>query len=237
MLYAEDFRSIARRALNGKWGLAVGTGLVAGLLGAGADLSSTSSVHYNEVEHYADSNFGIVSTSFFAIFFTGIVIYIIISLLLGGVIQIGYCRFNLNLIHDTNPKFSDLFSKLDLFWKAFGMQLLIGLYTILWCLLFIIPGIVASISYAMTPYILEDNPSLGIKEAIKQSKSMMYGNKWRFFCLGFSFIGWIILCAFTLGIGFLWLNPYVSAAYAAFYDDVSGKSIAPEGNYRPEDMI
>ncbi len=237
MLYAEDFRSIARRALKGKWGLAVGTGFVAGLLGAGANLGSSTSFRYNDMERYVDSNFGIISTSFFSIFFTFIGIYLIITFLLGGVIQLGYCRFNLNLVHGTEPRFADLFTKFDIFWKAFGMQLLVAIYTILWSLLLIIPGIIASISYAMTPYILEENPSLGINEAIKQSKIMMYGNKWRFFCLGLSFIGWIILSAFTLGIGFLWLNPYVSAACAAFYDDVSGKNITSERNYRQDDRI
>ena len=83
----------------------------------------------------------------------------------------------------------------------------------------------------MAPYILEENPSLGINEAIKQSKEMMYGNKWRYFCLGLSFIGWIFLCILTFGIGFLWLNPYVSAAYAAFYDEISGKNNRTVENY------
>ena len=59
-------------------------------------------------------------------------------------------------------------------------------------------------------------------EALAASKAMMEGNKWRLFCLHFSFIGWSILCAFTLGIGSLWLNPYQNAATAAFYREISG---------------
>ena len=74
----------------------------------------------------------------------------------------------------------------------------------------------------MTEYILAENPELSASEAISRSKQMMDGNKWRLFCLQFSFIGWSILCAFTLGIGNLWLTPYKQAARAAFYREVSG---------------
>lgn len=82
--------------------------------------------------------------------------------------------------------------------------------------------IIASYSYAMTEYILADHPELSASEAISRSKEMMEGNRWRLFCLEFSFIGWSILCAFTLGIGYLWLTPYKEAAKAAFYREISG---------------
>ena len=74
----------------------------------------------------------------------------------------------------------------------------------------------------MTGYILAENPDLSASEAIEQSKSMMAGNRWRLFCLHVSFIGWDILCSLTLGIGYLWLNPYKNAATAAFYREISG---------------
>ena len=101
-------------------------------------------------------------------------------------------------------------------------RLLRALYTFLWSLLFIIPGIVAGFSYAMTDYILAENPELTADEAITQSKTMMYGNRFRLFCLQFSFIGWDILATLAFGIGHLWLTPYKQAAYAAFYREVSG---------------
>ena len=97
-----------------------------------------------------------------------------------------------------------------------------SIYILLWSLLFIIPGIIASYSYAMTEYILAEHLELSASEAISRSKQMMDGNKWRLFCLQFSFIGWSILCAFTLGIGIFWLTPYKQAATAAFYREVSG---------------
>jgi uncharacterized membrane protein len=149
----------------------------------------------------------------------------LIYFLIGGAIQLGYCQFNLNLINRTNPQFKDLFSRIDIFWKACGLKLLISLFTFLWTLLFIIPGIIAAISYSMAPYLLAENPDMGIGEAISRSKELMEGNKWRYFCLLLSFIGWVILSSMTFGLGFLWLNPYINAASAVFYNDLSGKEM------------
>ena len=75
------------------------------------------------------------------------------------------------------------------------MNFLLGLFITLWTLLFVIPGMIKSYSYSMTPYILYENKEMTAKEAITQSRKMMKGNKWRLFCLSFSFIGWDILCA------------------------------------------
>lgn len=227
MLYAEDFRENARNALRDKWGLAIGTGLVASLFGANFYSGDVLSRRLNKRDIRILGQF----RSFFTPLFSLLILLFIIYLFFGGVIKLGYCRFNKNLINNTNPQFDDLFSKLDVFWKAFGMHLLIGIYTFLWTLLLIIPGIIASLSYAMAPYILEENPSMDINEAIEYSKDMMSGNKWRLFCLNFSFIGWVILSTFTLGIGYLWLNPYISAAHAAFYFDVSGKNDMKDNEY------
>ena len=97
-------------------------------------------------------------------------------------------------------------------------------------IVFIIPGIIAAYSYAMTGYILAEHPELTAGEAIDRSKQMMYGNRWRLFCLQFSFIGWDILSSLSLGIGTLWLRPYKQAATAAFYRDISGTeyTVSPE---------
>ena len=86
----------------------------------------------------------------------------------------------------------------------------------------IIPGIIATYSYAMTEFILAENPDLTASEAIARSKEMMSGNRWRLFCLHFSFIGWDILSSLTLGIGNMWLRPYKQAANAAFYREITG---------------
>lgn len=103
--------------------------------------------------------------------------------------------------------------------KVWGMFLM-GFFILLWSLLFVIPGIVKAFSYAMTPYILEENPELSANDAIDRSRAMMKGHKFDLFWLMLSFIGWFILSVLTLGIGFLWLIPYAQTATAAFYEDV-----------------
>lgn len=106
------------------------------------------------------------------------------------------------------------------YWHKVWSMLLMELFIILWSLLFIIPGIIKAFSYAMTPYIVEENPDLSANEAIDRSRAMMKGHKFDLFWLLLSFIGWGILCLFTFGIGFLWLAPYVNTSLAAFYEDV-----------------
>ncbi len=239
MLYAADFRRIAREALRGKWALAVGTGFVATLLGAGsvggtgggAGRSSNSSYRYDRVSEFLSTGLGkgilITLVSFISI----LLIWGLVTFLIGGAIELGYCRFNKNLINGTNPQFSDLFSQLNLFGKALGLRLVTSIFIFLWSLLFVIPGIIAAYRYSMAFYIMNDNPSIGIMEAISQSKAMMQGNKGRLFCLHFSFIGWVLLSLLTCGIGLLWVNPYVSAADAAFYLEVSGQRMAGGEQY------
>lgn len=141
---------------------------------------------------------------------------------LGSVIELGYARFNLNLVDRKEAAVDQLFAYFSRWRTAIAARFLTSLYTFLWTLLFIIPGILASYSYAMTGYILAENPEMSAGEAIARSKEMMDGNRWRLFCLQFSFIGWGILCAFTCGIGNLWLVPYKQAAEAAFYREISG---------------
>lgn len=103
--------------------------------------------------------------------------------------------------------------------RVFCALFLVNLFTFLWALLLIIPGIMKAFSYALTPYILLDEPELTAKQAISRSCEIMQGRRWKLFCLYFSFIGWGILCLLTLGIGFLWLAPYMNASIAAFYED------------------
>lgn len=234
MLVSKDFRKIARDSLKGRWPLAVGTGLIATLLGgnimtgasggssgrdAGQDISNIAS------ETIADPG---ITTLIFAVIgiisFVAIV-YFLVTLIIGGAVSLGYARFNLNLVDDNNPRVEDIFSQMSRFKSGLVMQLLMTIYIFLWSLLFIIPGIIAGYSYAMTPYILYENPDMTASDAIRASKELMRGNKWRLFCLQFSFIGWIILAAFTFGIGGLFLNPYMEAAGAAFYREIKAEKM------------
>ena len=114
------------------------------------------------------------------------------------------------------------------------MQLLRVVYTVLWSLLFVIPGIYASYGYAMTPYILMENKEMTANEAIRASKELMNGNRFRLFCLEISFIGWALLALFlTAGIGFLWLVPYMEASFAAFYREIKAEKYGREKKEEP----
>ena len=101
--------------------------------------------------------------------------------------------------------------------------LLVYLYTILWTLLFIVPGIIKGLAYSLTPFIVKDNPQLSPNQAINLSMKMMKGHKFDFFWLMLSFLGWIFLAILTLGIGLFWITPYMYTAYAAFYRDVEAE--------------
>ena len=103
--------------------------------------------------------------------------------------------------------------------KVWGMFLM-NFFISLWSLLLIIPGFIKLYAYALTPYILIDNPEISANQAINLSQKMMKGHKFDLFFLHFSFIGWFFLSIFTFGIGLLWLLPYMMTAQAAFYQDV-----------------
>jgi uncharacterized membrane protein len=97
----------------------------------------------------------------------------------------------------------------------------------------IVMGWIMGLGYAMTYYLLADNPALGALEPIMQSWRMMRGFKGKLFCLNLRFIGWALLCILTCGIGFLWLVPYMQVSFARFYDDLrpaaaSATALAPQ---------
>lgn len=239
MKFASDFRTIARDALRGRWGIAVIAGLIAALLGGIASNGPEVSFNYND--NGANVNFSVGSHQIYSssegvmpelngwivsgavYLILGAIAFAVVFFILGSIIEVGYARFNLDLVdRQKQAELNTLFSFFPN-WKTTAMTNFVkGLYIFLWTLLLIIPGIIASYSYAMTGYILADNPELTPGEAIAQSKEMMDGNRWRLFCLQFSFVGWSILAALTLGIGNLWLTPYRQAATAAFYREVSG---------------
>ena len=107
-------------------------------------------------------------------------------------------------------------------WKTTTLtQLCKGLYILLGTILLVIPGLIMGYTYAMTDYILAEHPDMAPGEVMMGSKAMMEGNRWRLFCLQFSFIGWMILSSLTFGLGNLALRPYQEASYAAFYREVS----------------
>ncbi|WP_294630979.1 DUF975 family protein [uncultured Bacteroides sp.] len=119
--------------------------------------------------------------------------------------------------------FGTLFEAFKDYGRIVGTKALQAIYTVLWSMLLVVPGVIKGYSYAMTDFILKDELQLKNNEAIEKSMAMMDGNKMKLFMLDLSFIGWGILCCFTLGIGFLFLMPYMQAARAAFYEDLKAQ--------------
>lgn len=144
----------------------------------------------------------------------------LVSLVISGPLTLGMVIFSLAISRKQNPNFDQVFSGFSRFGTALATYLLVILFTVLWSLLLIIPGIIAAISYSMTFFILAEDNTISPGDAIKKSKKMMYGYKWKFFTLELRFIGWALLSILTLGIGFLWLIPYIQVSVAKFYDDI-----------------
>ena len=139
----------------------------------------------------------------------------------------GYQTLFLGAIRGGEATAKDLFEgyNKELFPRVLTTTLLYYVYIILWSLLLLIPGCIKAYSYAMTPYILKDNPEMKNNAAIEESMRMMDGHKLELFLLDLSFIGWAILSILTCCIGFLWLVPYMNMARVNFYEDLKKASV------------
>lgn len=172
-------------------------------------------------------------------------ISIIGAILLYGPMTYGLAKFML-LITRSEGKKTDLATLFNGFTDDFGGTLCLGLlqsvYIFLWSLLFFIPGIIKKYSYAMAQFIKVDHPEYSATECITASRKMMQGHKWKLFCLQLSFIGWAIVGSLCFGVGTLWVQAYVQAATAAFYEELNSKNtvvaqeVANEPNNQPEEQ-
>lgn len=139
----------------------------------------------------------------------------------------GYQTLFLGAVRGGEATAKDMFEgyNKELFSRVLTTTLLYYVYVFLWSLLLLIPGCIKSYSYAMTPYILKDNPEMKNNAAIEESMRMMDGHKLELFLLDLSFIGWAILSILTCCIGFLWLVPYMNMARVNFYEDLKKASV------------
>ena len=194
-------RNQAYEALRGKWTPAVVTSLVfCILLGVAVSLSRVNAL-----------------------------LYLIAYLVGASIVAIGmlYACWDL-FTKGTLPEAGALFAPFKQYARTVGAVLLVFVYTLLWTLLLVIPGIIKAYSYSMTFYILRENPEMTAGDAITASQKMMDGHKMDLFLLSLSFIGWAILASITFGIGYLWLIPYIYTAYAAFYETLKKEtSVTP----------
>ena len=141
-------------------------------------------------------------------------------IILGGPLTLGAMGYFLKRARGESAQFESLFDGFKVFGNSLVLYLLVFLYTFLWSLLFFVPGIIKSFSYSMSFFILHDNPEMKPSDVITLSRKMMDGYKGKLFLLYLSFIGWGLLCCLSLGIGFLWLGPYIYQTMANFYEDL-----------------
>jgi uncharacterized membrane protein len=151
--------------------------------------------------------------------------FAIAILIIGGPLLMGMINSSLTVVRNNTVKVETLFSGFYNFVNAMVLYIINTVLVGLWSLLLVIPGIVKWYSYSMSYYILADNPQMGANDARLKSMELMKGNKWRLFCLHFSFIGWFILCGITFGILTFWVMPYVHTATAEFYQNLVHKDV------------
>lgn len=230
MRSSKEFRALARYRLAGKWGTSILVTFVAALLGGTENRTPdfTTILDMGDLPEqvrggleplFAHPLVSSLVTGFLA---AGLMIGLALFVL-GSAVELGHHRYYIGLAVGETPDFALLFSRFSVFLKALGLRLYMALFIILWGLLLLIPGIVASYRYAMAPYLMAQYPEKGIRECMEDSKALMPGHKGRLFLLDLSFIGWIFLSLFTAGLGMLWLNPYMAAARAAFYLERTGQ--------------
>lgn len=180
--------------------------------------------------------------------------------LYGCIMSFGYTSYCLRLARNEQPGYRNIFDGFAKVGRVLWMNILTSIFIFLWTLLFMAPGlagvaiaavtdstalfflawllymaglilaIVVTYRYRLAVYYLIDDPDCTAREAITRSKLTMRGRKGELFALDMSFLGWLILGAFTFGILYLWLNPYMGAAEANFYDAVTGPS-RPGGGF------
>ena len=189
-----DLMMDARRALDGKWGLAVGVFFL-------------NTVIMGVAQNVAGG---------------------LVGLIIGGPMSLGLALFSMSFARGEEATVNQIFDGFKNFGTALGAYLLMGLFIFLWMLLLIVPGIIAALSYSQVFFIIAEEESIGVQDALKKSKRMMYGYKTQLFYLGLRFFAWSLLCILTLGIGFLWLIPYMRITYVNFYDAIKNNEMPME---------
>lgn len=140
-------------------------------------------------------------------------------------IYLGLFIVLLNVTYGEKVEVGTLFAPFsNCFGTSIIANLLVGIYTLGWTLLFIIPGLVKQYSYAMTFYILAENPNMTANEAITESRQIMNGHKLELFVLHLSFIPWILLGCITFGIAYVYVLPYMNLTITNFYHNIKRKN-------------
>ena len=146
-----------------------------------------------------------------------------LTIIIGGPLYLGMSYFSLAFVRKQPLEYELLFKGFNNFGNSLFAYLITLIFTFLWSLLLIIPGIIKGISYSMTFFILADNPEMKAMDAIEKSMEMMHGYKMKYFLLSLLFAILIMLSALLAFIPLLWLMPYMYVTYAEFYEDIKNR--------------
>jgi uncharacterized membrane protein len=191
------------------------------------------SFNYNDINRYKNrfdrgssfDGFSIDPGVFFmvagiaaSVFLIIMIIALVVGILVGAPLIVGKNRYFMSN-RDVNTGVGAIGYAFNsgYYWNVVKIMFLMSIYILLWTLLLIIPGIIKTYEYAMVPYILAENPEIDSARAFELSKEMMMGQKWDYFVLGLSFIGWYFVGLILCGVGMLFVNPYYEATLAEFY--------------------
>ena len=225
----------AKQALQGRYWRSFWICLVLSFVGLGSagansgtaarqavDTATGGTTAYDIVDRIPDSMMGALLVGMFI----GSVMALCWAIFVVYPLNVGRCRYFMESRQSLTP----VSTVVSTFRRPYGnpivVQLLTNLKIILGYILLIVPGVYWSYCYALVPYLLAENPYMTATRAMELSKEMMEGEKWNYFVLQLSFFGWLILCAFTLGIGGFFLEPYMQATYAEFYAAMRSKALA-----------
>ena len=243
---AKDYRKTARQALAGNRVSAVFTTVIAMALGGTVTwITPFVKLNYDKFKEPLGKAFGIKFTSFVSL---GSDIWAWAVFLLGGVISVGFAYFFLELTKGRVADADALFARFKCFFRAFAVRFFKSVFTAVWSVLLIViavfikpgniwlmalipaalaPAVIAAYGYALTPYILADEPKSDPLKVLGRSRAMMKGKKLKLFRLHLSFAGWILLCFLTLGVALIGVVPYIKAANAVFYRSVAQNYAQP----------
>lgn len=224
----EDLKSRAKRILMNNYGKALLAAIIMTLVtGGGTAVSTGKSANSSrrsitEAFERLEYNYGPglvlgVLAIILGIMLVAATISLVLKVFVYGVIEVGCCK-TLAIREGENIELGDIvYGFKNGYLRIVGIMFLRQLFTFLWSLLLVIPGIIKAYEYRMVPYILGDNPNMSVEEVFKESKRMMDGNKWEAFVLDLSFILWYLLVAVTAGIAYLYVGPYVELTNAQLY--------------------
>ena len=175
---------------------------------------TSNNLSYDSQPIFYSSNFELIFYSFISV---ASILGILYTIFIGNVIVVGKNGYFIKN-HDENTELGEIFKGFKgNYLNVVKIMLLMDLKTLLWLLLFIIPGFVKAYEYSMIPYLLAENPNLSAPQAFSLSKQMTTGQKMDLFVLDLSFLGWIILGLICCGIGILFVLPYPEATRAEVY--------------------